>query len=463
MFAINLFMGEIVSQYSGEGRFHFVASRKISIDLGFNLTQYSDAKIEIVCFLTDMTPEIFRGIFDLINLNNEDEVNVSMDGKVHEPNGKIKVEEAFIEKINYEFKPNSPSFKLVLRAFKPVEIIFKEIKSKNIWARAGLTNFIFRYCNETDESNGLKIDLEDFSVYFKHTENYKVYKESLENFEETVLVTSEAYIDFSTSKLNFTDIMNNLSDLLSYACRNRISHIYEDYYFEDSCFKTILRPVITKEFKKNNNLIDYDHFEKCSLKSYLGSCYTKYLEFKDKFALNVVISFYLEAVTHNYTDISFLLCATTLETILNGYEELRKEEGNPLIKGIVKKNKKEVLKILNEYEISDSEVITEKIVDNISYKHPTLIDKISSLTKDRRFSFKLNKYDLDFGPIRNQIAHTGKFPDTVKSNGKIRDISLHEELNRLIYLLDRIILTILGYKEKPFLNKFDGSLIVLKE
>ena len=156
------------------------------------------------------------------------------------------------------------------------------------------------------------------------------------------------------------------------------------------------------------------------------------------------------------------MAATTLETLLNGYEELREEERNPIIKGILKKNKKEILKVLKEFETQNSEEIANKIVDEIAYQHPTVNDKLSALTKDKRFKIKLNTFDRDFIPIRNKIAHTGKFPETINSNGSERTISMQEEFTRLIFLIDRLILAILSYRESPFM-KLDGSITVLKE
>ncbi len=50
--------------------------------------------------------------------------------------------------------------------------------------------------------------------------------------------------------------------------------------------------------------------------------------------------------------------------------------------------------------------------------------------------------------IRNRIVHDGKFPEEIDS----RKIDAHEEETRLVYLLDRILLSILGYKGKPFVN-----------
>lgn len=455
-------MSEIVSQYSGEGTFHFVLSKEIILDLGFTLTQYSDAKIEIVCYFIPRTN--FPAIADLVNMNNEGVIDVSMDGKVQDPNGKIRVEKAFIASIYFNFDIKTGLlFKLFLRASCPVEIVFKEIKSNNITACAGLTNFVFGNCKTTDDNfNGLKVDIEDFSVYFKHHENYNAYISCLKDLEETTLVTSEAIIDFSNKEINFTEIMNYLSDLLSYACRTRISHIYEDYYFEDQLFKTVLRPVITNEFNKGNNLIDSNHFENCNLKFYLETCYTNYLEFKDKFALNIVISFYLDTITHNYLDIAFLVASTTLETILNGYGELREEEGNPITLGLIESNKKKIMKVLNEENILISEEVTQKVAEKISYKNLSIQEKLSAFIKDPRFSAELNKYDRDFSLIRNKIAHTGKFPEKIDSNCREREIFLHEEFNRLIYLIDRIILSILKYEEKPFISKLDGSITVLE-
>ena len=49
----------------------------------------------------------------------------------------------------------------------------------------------------------------------------------------------------------------------------------------------------------------------------------------------------------------------------------------------------------------------------------------------------------------------------INSSGNERNIEINKELNRLIYLLDRIILTILGYNGEPFLNIFESKKEIL--
>lgn len=456
-------MFELVKQYSGNGAFHFLLDKETILNLNFNLVQYSNANIYFECYLTPTSQEVLQNFVDIFNnFSQRKEIKVTMDGEV-ELNGKIKVEEAYLTTINIEYDKPNLLFKLGLTSFKPVELVFKEIKSGDIRAYAGLTNFVFKGCETIVNSyDGFKVSLNGFDVFFIQNENYKQKLDSLKKEDNSILVTSELLIHFSKGNLNFTEITTNLTDLLSYSCRNRISPIYEDYYSEDNLLKTVLRPVITKEFNKGYNLINSEHVEECNLKYYLKTCHKNYLEYQNKFALDIVIAFYLETITQNFTDISFLLAATTLETLLNGYEELREEERNPIIKGILKKNKKEILKVLKEFETQNSEEIANKIVDEIAYQHPTVNDKLSALTKDKRFKIKLNTFDRDFIPIRNKIAHTGKFPETINSNGSERTISMQEEFTRLIFLIDRIILAILSYRESPFM-KLDGSITVLKE
>lgn len=241
--------------------------------------------------------------------------------------------------------------------------------------------------------------------------------------------------------------------MISYSCRNRISFIYEDYYFENRLFKTILNPLLTKEFNtKENSLIDSNHIGNCNLKSYLELTYPKYSEFKNQFGLNVVISLYLELLTIKYVDMQFLLAVTALETILNGYAEMRQETGNPTTRSILRRNKKKTIEILENYDINNNEIAC-KIAEKISNPSLNIHDKLNDFINDDDFQVELNEFDRDFIFIRNKIAHTGKFPKKIRYNGTEREISLGEEFNRLIYLLDRIILTILKYKEKPFYDK----------
>lgn len=440
----------VVKEYSGQGLFHFTSNEMNFdvTDLNFLIKQYSNSKIEIYCHPP------FQVLAHIINFMQD--LTVSIDATI-ESEGHLNIKEVLISTFNMDAKDHMLSFKLTLRVFEPVEIIFKNNESSNIKMGVGLTNFIFNSCENQDESGILAI-LENFSVYLKHHENYREYSKLLNDRKETKLVTAEAIIDSKCNSLNFRELSDNLSYLLSFASGTLISPIYEDYYSEEGIFKTILRPIFTDEFKKDYQLITESG---CNIKDYLEDCFSNYSKIKHIYGLNIVINFYLSGINHDYVDISFLLLVTSLETILEGYAETREIEENPIQKQIYIKNRQNTLKILNDFSIDESEKIADLIVEKVSYSHLTIPDKLNAFIKDERHVIKLDRYDRDFITIRNKIAHTGKTPKKINSSGSERDISITEEFNRLNHLLDRIILTVLGYKHKPFINRMNNEIMQL--
>ncbi|MDO8870763.1 MAG: hypothetical protein Q7V10_08460 [Methanobacteriaceae archaeon] len=453
-------MIETVKKYKGKGTFDFILSKRIKIELDFNLLQYSNANIIIEAYLNHPSPEIA----DLFNEFQEKIIKVDIDGNIHDPEGKIKIEKSYLNSIKIDYKKDKHlKFKFVLKIFEPIEIIFGETKSDEITISSGLTNFIFRGCNNVvNPFDSFKAKIDEFEIFFIHNENYGEKIESLKENKKKILVTSEATTTLHKNKeKNFPNMIKILTDLLSYSCRNRISPIYEDYYANKKLFKTILRPVFTQEFNKEKDIIDSNNLDDCDLRNYLEVCYPKYLEYINKFGLNIFISFYLEAFSQKYSDLSFLLFVTGLETILTGYEEICVEEENSLSNSILKQNINKIKRVLENKGLEEYEEIADEIADKISYPHPTMDDKLTAFSKDTRFSIKLTKFDRDFIQIRNKIAHTGKFPKIINSSGNERNIEINNELNRLIYLLDRIILTILGYKGEPFLNIFESKKEIL--
>lgn len=462
----NCNMFEIVNSFRGKGKFNFVYSQTITIDLSFTIIQYSNAKIEIHCFPIDNSQQTLLQLMQLLNDFQNEEIIVNMLGMVNESTyGEIKVKEAYITTLKLDFKNGNLWIKLVLRSFLPVEIVFNKLKlDKDIKICAGLTNFVFGNCSSDDNSfSGFQADIEGYSINFNKIPDYAQCVKALEdnNNPKTILLTSEAVVNYTTGvSVNFDDIFKNLSELLSYASRTRISHIYENYYSGEELFKVILKPVLTSKYHKNNNLIDSHHHNQCTLKSYLESCYTPYSQFVNQFGLNIVISFYLESINSTYMDMGFLLNTTALETLLSGYVLLRDEESNPITQSIIKRNKKTIKKIFKD-EGLDLDDVADKIAIEISYSNLSVPEKLNAFIKDRRFTLKLDKYDRDFTTIRNSIAHTGKFPKEIKSSGKLRQINSKTECDRLIYLTDRIILTILNYKGNLFHNILNGSQEIL--
>lgn len=457
-------MFEIVKEYTGKGHFLFnINDKEIYLDLDFRLIQYSNARIIIKCYSNE---ELLSSQMNLLieEFDNNSLKTSYIGGTIQNIDGiegTIEIEEAYV--INGNFIPSDNAPIMILRSFEPVNIVFKEVPDEDLMVCGGLTNFIFGSCENINGFSGFKADMDSFGVSFIKCDDYSKKVKSLQKEEETILVTSKACLNVSNRDgSDFNELFTNLTNLLSYAHRTRISCIYEDYIVDGELLKTILRPIITKKFNKENDLIDSDHLGNCNLKDYLEVTYPKYVEFKNQFGLNIVITIYLESFEMLYLDSGFLLGFTALETLLDGYNEIRNEEGTEIRPGIASKNKKEIKKILKRHKIVDYELISKKISKKVSYPHPSVNDKLNELSKDTRFLFEIKKYDNELGNIRNKIVHTGKFPEALDMGGKKRDISLLTEYGRLIYLIDRILLTILGYKGKPFFDEFNRSMTHLK-
>lgn len=425
-------MCSIVRNYKGRGIFK---CNSIEYETDFSLIQQSDSTIIIKWEHNELIP-IQSGS------------RISMEGTVYSPDGKIKVIEAYVLKVQ-----KSPGTKITMKSLDPVEIIYKEKRFRGFKIRSGLTNFVFRECDElTSGHYGLKLEYDDLNINLMHISDYGEKVKKLEEKKEKILVTSEMEIFSNKSDCDFESVIEDMCYLLSYASRNVIRPIYKDYIIDGDLIKTVLTPTLTRNYNNRDMLIDLDHLSHCVLKEFLLNSYPRYLEFKNKLVLNTVINFYLEAVTFAYMDMGFILSVIALEVLLSGYEEMRKEEGTPLVTGSIKRNEKTIKKFLEDEDLGDVDILSEKIAKEVSYSNLTLHEKLSAFIKDARFELKLNQYEWDFSYIRNKIVHTGKHPKTIPHCGD-REIELLEEHNRLIHLEDKIILTILGYKEKPFLNR----------
>lgn len=71
------------------------------------------------------------------------------------------------------------------------------------------------------------------------------------------------------------------------------------------------------------------------------------------------------------------------------------------------------------------------------------------------FGIKYSSSDLKFIKIRNSLVHSGRFPTYVVDPVK--------DYNKFINFIDRILLTIVGFKGQPyvnFLNKKKGTISV---
>ncbi|NPE31071.1 hypothetical protein HNV12_24565 [Methanococcoides sp. SA1] len=115
----------------------------------------------------------------------------------------------------------------------------------------------------------------------------------------------------------------------------------------------------------------------------------------------------------------------------------------------MKRTKRTLKKELKKEDIELSDEVLTRISTSVSYQHASFEEKLRSFLE--LFDVPFDQEDIDLLGLRNKIIHSGKFPTEYNS----RLIIPHKEADRLIYFIDRILLSIFGYRDKTFLNIFD--------
>lgn len=125
---------------------------------------------------------------------------------------------------------------------------------------------------------------------------------------------------------------------------------------------------------------------------------------KNTLGLDIVIEYYVHSKLMNVIELSYLLGAVGMECLksyLSGYFQAK----------------------------------------NKSADLGSFAKALQALFEDILMPYQQSK--LDFISIRDKIVHTGRFPPNVNPV---------EDYRKLINLYERVILTILGYRGKPYLN-----------
>lgn len=413
----------ILNQYRCKGKFIF-ENEKI-LDLNFKLIQFVNGEIKIKA---EPTHESFI-IIDEIFKNKI--IYCSVEGDLIENYGKISIKNVAPIK-NGEF--------IEFNVYSNVHITFKD-EFNHI--KYGLRNFL----NEYDFEFQLN---ENLSVKVNMAKNINEIKKLFENKLIYNNITSEIIV---YSNVDVFDEIEKLTYLLSYANRTKIDFIYEKFYYEDQLSKIKLIPSISFNYKNNHRLIEPEN-----LKYYLEKTYDKFSHYYPIFSLNIFIDMLINGLNTIYSEIGYVLLEISLETFLSEWEEYCRENDNPIEISLIKQNKHELVKFLDKHkcDIEDSEI--NKFIKKISMKHTGVYDKFDNLIENELFKDKLEVSDDDriFANLRNKIAHTGKVPDILNTATGEKEINLGIEFERLVYLIDRIILILIEY-DKEF-NKLHGDI-----
>ena len=431
---------EIFNCYTCVGNFSF-NDRDFTSE--FYLVQYNDGKIDLI--ILGFSTLYFMERFSLRDNS------CSISAKLIDDSVSVRIDEAIISNVSFNVGNGKLTY-AILNVFNPVIMELNssvELNADSILVY--LTNFLN---NPTKNADFQKFNIEnnDFLIEFKGIHNFNEYKELLYEHKEDVLITSMAKINLKNQNIDIVDEISKLTYLMSYINRTHISPVCFNFYHNGDLIKRILYPALTTKFSNREKLI-----ETKNIKYFIEKCFPIFLENYNDFSLNIVISIYLESLLSNYVDSSYILLILALESFLLAHENQCKNKGEIINPSSINRVKKDLIDFFSEKEYVIDGGDLELLAEKIAYGNTSLIEKLSLLKKKDKFksNLDLKPEDYDFPTIRNEIIHTGKVPKEIKSSKGKRQINMAVEYHRMLFLLDKIILSLLEYDGvfNDFLNK----------
>ena len=431
---------EIFNCYACIGTFSFKDKEFTS---EFYLVQYNDGKIDLIIggFFTFLFMERFSVKDDYCSIS----------AKLLYGSASVRIDEAVIANISVNSGNSKPTY-AILNVYNPITIESNNYEEFNHDTNlVYLTNFLN---NPTRQEDFQKFNIENnnYLIEFKGIHDYDEYKTLLYERKEDVLITSMAKINLKNKDVDIVGEMDKLTYLISYINRTHISPVCFNFYDNGNLIKSILYPALTTKFSNKEKLIETNN-----IKYFIEKCYPIFLENYQDFSLNIVISIYLESLLSNYIDSSYILLVTSLESFLLSHEDQCIKNGEIINPSSIKRIKKDIVKFLDRKDYDIIEEDLEELSEMLAYKNTTLGEKFSLLKNKDKFGSNLNlkPEDYDFPTIRNKIIHTGKVPKEINSSKGERKINMAVEYNRTLFLLDKIILSLLEYDGvfNDYLNK----------
>lgn len=365
----------------------------------------------------------------------------SISAKLLDGSASVRIDEAVIANISVNSENSKPTY-TILNVYNPITIEsnnYEEFNHDTILVY--LTNFLN---NPTSQGDFQKFNIENnnYLIEFIGIHDYDEYKTLLYERKEDVLITSMAKINLKNKDVDIVGEMDKLTYLISYINRTHISPVCFNFYDKDHLIKSILYPALTTKFSNKEKLIETNN-----IKYFIEKCYPVFLENYQDFSLNIVISIYLESLLSNYVDSNYILLVTSLESFLLSHEDQCRKNGEIINPISIKRIKKDIVKFLDRKDYDIIEEDLEELSKMLAYENTTLGEKFSLLKNKDKFRSNLNlkAEDYDFPTIRNKIIHTGKVPKKINSSKGERKINMAVEYNRTLFLLDKIILSLLEY------------------
>jgi hypothetical protein len=332
----------------------------------------------------------------------------SFKGTSSKPFFELEIETVYLSNVKMEAKEGqSLKMEFSFLIASPIKLLFIPIKlTEEVEFRRGLSNLLF-YGTQMVQQGTYRVfgktiwQLAGKVIILQQIADYKQVTEHLMEYRD-VAVTCEIKMVGSLSELPaFTEISENLQNLFSLASANYITPMYEDVYFNGQISSSTLFPLKTYSFSGRPSLIDNTIIENHEFKDFIDTTYQNYVNLRNNMGLPYFIEFFTTSKMYSPLEVEYILSTTSfecLESYFRSWQSFRE-------------------------------------TDNLKRK----ITRMSN-----HFGFAVDDSILEpYRICRNSLTHEGKFPagsDSVASTMALRN------------LIDRFVLTILGYRNKPYYN-----------
>jgi len=382
-------------RYEGIGKATFQDGSKVEGAFTINIEPNGKAYLQLISE-SALTPLI-------LSLPHEE---ISFQGEEIGTKGLVDIQKMYLTQIHI-----SGVRSLLFVIFQPFAINYHEIDEHDkITLFRYLSNFIFHGDEVSNyerewRSDKISINLEGKKITIKQVSNFKNIEDYF-RMEKNPRVTCSLELQGENREIELLrELANDVENIVSFGSCNYVTLLKEEIFLEDILCKAIFYPMKTYPFNSGKPLINTNIHDIGRFKNFIITVYPQYKAKKRDLALPYVIEFFNSGKIYNILQTSFLMNCVALECLYHHYHQF---------KGLAK---------------------TEN-----------LAKKIEQICNDVGISYDQN--DLKLRKLRNSLTHEGDFPKGINSI---------QEKNRLENLLDRMILTILGYGGNIYYNVFKNK------
>jgi hypothetical protein len=397
---------KILFEYQGKGKIAFDDGVEVESEVIISAKQDGSATLTGMAHLTPELLEIMK------SHSEQKWVHAKFSGQEDQTKSKISINDLYLKVIDLSSREDEIvriSFVFIIGSEIKVEYSSLELQD-SVRVEFKLTNFLFNGCDWSEIGDYRVLDKFQAKIgevfTFKQNPDYNAIAKSLKD-NRGILVSSHALVETTFQRIQ--EIDQHLQDaltLLSFATGSYISAVSRNIYKDNVLCQTYFTPCRTSACNPSEPVVR--NHEQCDLKTFIEKAFSNYASLNNELGLDKVVDYYLQAKLEKTLQIKYLLCAVAFECLTS---------------------------YLLEYFKNQS-----KKADLSSFKN-----RMESLCAE--FNVTYDPSELKFIDVRDKIVHTGDFSAGMDG---------WEELTNLMNFLDRVILTIVGYKGNHYLNRAKG-------